>query len=230
MLRYLTAGESHGKTLIALVDGFPAGVTVDVESINVELRRRQGGYGRGGRQRIETGARATGISIDAVDEAVRAGLFVETATPAGAPAYDFTYAAMAHLAGERITAARRRLLHGRAADAMTRQSRPAAALLAHHLHEAGRDAEAAEWHWRAALEARSECRMRSCARASSTMSRASGVAPPLSSARDTSECMRIVDTVIRLRMIANPASHAATVANCWCVFGYLSAATAPPET
>ena len=56
MLRYLTAGESHGKTLIALVDGFPAGVTVDLEPINVELKRRQGGYGRGGRQRIETDA------------------------------------------------------------------------------------------------------------------------------------------------------------------------------
>ena len=56
MLRYLTAGESHGKTLIALVDGFPAGVTVDLEPINAELRRRQGGYGRGGRQRIETDA------------------------------------------------------------------------------------------------------------------------------------------------------------------------------
>ena len=56
MLRYLTAGESHGKTLIALVDGFPAGVTVDVEPINIELRRRQGGYGRGGRQRIESDA------------------------------------------------------------------------------------------------------------------------------------------------------------------------------
>ncbi len=56
MLRYLTAGESHGKTLIALVDGFPAGVSVDLEPINVELRRRQGGYGRGGRQRIETDA------------------------------------------------------------------------------------------------------------------------------------------------------------------------------
>src|SRR4051794_34912973 len=54
MLRYLTAGESHGKTLIALVDGFPAGVTIDLELINFELRRRQGGYGRGGRQRIET--------------------------------------------------------------------------------------------------------------------------------------------------------------------------------
>lgn len=54
MLRYWTAGESHGQTLIALVDGFPAGVKIDPEPINNELRRRQGGYGRGGRQRIET--------------------------------------------------------------------------------------------------------------------------------------------------------------------------------
>lgn len=54
MLRYLTAGESHGKALIALVDGFPAGVPVETDSIDIELRRRQGGYGRGGRQRIET--------------------------------------------------------------------------------------------------------------------------------------------------------------------------------
>lgn len=54
MLRYWTAGESHGKTLIALVDGFPAGVPLETASIDVELKRRQGGYGRGGRQRIET--------------------------------------------------------------------------------------------------------------------------------------------------------------------------------
>lgn len=54
MLRYWTAGESHGKTLLALVDGFPAGLTVETESIDFELKRRQGGYGRGGRQRIET--------------------------------------------------------------------------------------------------------------------------------------------------------------------------------
>ena len=54
MLRYLTAGESHGKALLALVDGFPAGVKIDTAPIDVELRRRQGGYGRGGRQRIET--------------------------------------------------------------------------------------------------------------------------------------------------------------------------------
>lgn len=54
MLRYWTAGESHGKALLALVDGFPAGVQIETDSIDVELRRRQGGYGRGGRQRIET--------------------------------------------------------------------------------------------------------------------------------------------------------------------------------
>src|SRR5881392_647588 len=53
-LRYWTAGESHGKTLLAVVDGFPAGVPLETDSIDVELRRRQGGYGRGGRQRIET--------------------------------------------------------------------------------------------------------------------------------------------------------------------------------
>ena len=54
MLRYWTAGESHGKALWALVDGFPAGVKIETDSIDSELRRRQGGYGRGGRQRIET--------------------------------------------------------------------------------------------------------------------------------------------------------------------------------
>ena len=53
-LSYRTAGESHGKGLIALVEGLPAGVPVDSEFIDAELRRRQGGYGRGGRQKIET--------------------------------------------------------------------------------------------------------------------------------------------------------------------------------
>jgi chorismate synthase len=54
MLRYLTAGESHGKALLALVDGFPAGVPLRADLIDGELARRQGGYGRGGRQQIET--------------------------------------------------------------------------------------------------------------------------------------------------------------------------------
>ena len=53
MLRCLTAGESHGKAMLALVDGFPAGVPLDTDLIDAELRRRQGGYGRGGRQQIE---------------------------------------------------------------------------------------------------------------------------------------------------------------------------------
>lgn len=53
MLRYWTAGESHGKALLALVDGFPAGLTIDQDMINHELRLRQGGYGRGGRQKLE---------------------------------------------------------------------------------------------------------------------------------------------------------------------------------
>ncbi len=54
VLSYRTAGESHGKALIALVEGLPAGVPIDQEFIDNELRRRQGGYGRGGRQKIET--------------------------------------------------------------------------------------------------------------------------------------------------------------------------------
>ena len=58
MLSYRTAGESHGRALIALVEGMPSGVPVDLDFINNELRRRQGGYGRGGRQKIE---------VDAVD-------------------------------------------------------------------------------------------------------------------------------------------------------------------
>jgi chorismate synthase len=55
-LSYRTAGESHGRALIALVEGMPAGVPVDKAFIDGELRRRQGGYGRGGRQKIETDA------------------------------------------------------------------------------------------------------------------------------------------------------------------------------
>ncbi|MGB2986296.1 MAG: chorismate synthase [Phycisphaerae bacterium] len=52
-LDYQTAGESHGRALIALVEGMPVGVTVDLDVINAELRRRQGGYGRGERMKIE---------------------------------------------------------------------------------------------------------------------------------------------------------------------------------
>jgi chorismate synthase len=53
MLRFLTAGESHGPTLTAIIEGVPAGFAVHVEQINHDLARRQKGYGRGGRMAIE---------------------------------------------------------------------------------------------------------------------------------------------------------------------------------
>ncbi len=53
MFRFTTAGESHGRALVAVIEGLPAGVPVDVEQINRELARRQWGYGRGGRMKIE---------------------------------------------------------------------------------------------------------------------------------------------------------------------------------
>lgn len=54
MFRFLTAGESHGPALTAIVEGLPAGLAVTAEPINVQLKRRQGGYGRGARQKIES--------------------------------------------------------------------------------------------------------------------------------------------------------------------------------
>lgn len=52
-LRYFTAGESHGQCLIGVLDGFPAGLKIDPDAINRDLARRQKGYGRGGRMKIE---------------------------------------------------------------------------------------------------------------------------------------------------------------------------------
>ena len=53
-LRWTTAGESHGPALVGILEGFPAGFPLDSARIDAELARRQGGYGRGGRMRIET--------------------------------------------------------------------------------------------------------------------------------------------------------------------------------
>jgi chorismate synthase len=53
MLRFVTAGESHGQALVAWISGLPAGVPIDLEFVGRDLHRRQLGYGRGGRQRIE---------------------------------------------------------------------------------------------------------------------------------------------------------------------------------
>lgn len=54
MLRYISSGESHGKILTAILEGIPANLKIDIDYINNELMRRQGGYGRGGRMKIET--------------------------------------------------------------------------------------------------------------------------------------------------------------------------------
>jgi chorismate synthase len=53
MLRFLTAGESHGKAIVAILEGLPAGLRIDAEKINLELKRRQEGFGRGKRMQIE---------------------------------------------------------------------------------------------------------------------------------------------------------------------------------
>ncbi|WEV44846.1 chorismate synthase [Streptococcaceae bacterium ESL0687] len=53
-MRYFTAGESHGPELTAIIEGLPAGLSLTDEDINVELKKRQGGYGRGGRMKIES--------------------------------------------------------------------------------------------------------------------------------------------------------------------------------
>lgn len=53
-MRYLTAGESHGPRLTAIIEGIPAGMPLTSEDINKDLKRRQGGYGRGGRMKIES--------------------------------------------------------------------------------------------------------------------------------------------------------------------------------
>ena len=54
MLRFLTAGESHGKGLVVILEGMPAGLRIDFEAITEQLKRRQGGYGRGRRMAIES--------------------------------------------------------------------------------------------------------------------------------------------------------------------------------
>jgi chorismate synthase len=56
VLRFLTAGESHGPCLTAIVEGCPAGFPIDIDAVNVDMRRRMMGYGRGGRMKIEQDA------------------------------------------------------------------------------------------------------------------------------------------------------------------------------
>jgi chorismate synthase len=53
-IRYITAGESHGKALVGFIEGIPSGLSLSTEDIDRDLKRRQGGYGRGGRMKIES--------------------------------------------------------------------------------------------------------------------------------------------------------------------------------
>ena len=99
--------------------------------------------------------------VEAIDEALARSLLTEIPPPAAgaAPSYGFPYEALRRTAYESATLARRRLLHGRTADILTRRYErdPAttrAATVADHLQLAGRDAEAAQWWWRAAQVAR----------------------------------------------------------------------------
>ncbi len=99
--------------------------------------------------------------VEALDEALGRSLLTETPPPAAnqAPSYGFPYEALRRTAYESATLARRRLLHSRAADALTRRYErdPAttrAATVAEHFQLAGRDAEAAQWWWRAGQLAR----------------------------------------------------------------------------
>ena len=100
-------------------------------------------------------------TVEALDEAVHRFLLTEV-PPAGGhgpPSYEFPYEALRAVVYDAATLARRRLLHGRAADTLARRYErdPAAtraAAVAEHLQRAGRDAEAADWWWRAAGRAR----------------------------------------------------------------------------
>ena len=99
--------------------------------------------------------------VEAIDEAVGRSLLTETPPPGAgqAPSYGFPYEALRRIVYESATLARRRLLHGRAADMLTRRYErdPAttrAATIADHLQRAGRDADAAQWWWQAAEVAR----------------------------------------------------------------------------
>ena len=103
MLRFLTAGESHGRALITIVEGVPAGLAIDFDAITAELRRRQTGYGRGRRMAIESDraealsgirhSRSTGAPIALLIpnkdwENWQRTMYVEAAMPAGASGSD----------------------------------------------------------------------------------------------------------------------------------------------
>ena len=96
-MQYITAGESHGPQLTAIVSGVPAGLMISEEQINSDLARRQSGYGRGGRMAIETDTvkvasgirfgRTLGTPISLVIEIGRIGLIAWPHSALNPPAW-----------------------------------------------------------------------------------------------------------------------------------------------
>jgi len=101
MLRLLTAGESHGKGLVAILEGLPAGVPIELPAIATELARRRHGHGRGGRQKLET----DGFEIVS---GVRHGLTLGSPVAISIPNVEWgsKYAALMAVEGEADPAAR----------------------------------------------------------------------------------------------------------------------------
>ena len=84
MVRFLTAGESHGRALIVILEGIPAGLPVDIDEIAADLKRRQGGYGRGRRMAIESD-RADILSGVRAGETIGGPIAMSIGSPAGMP-------------------------------------------------------------------------------------------------------------------------------------------------
>ncbi len=102
--RFLTAGESHGPALTAILEGIPAGLRLDLEKINRDLARRQQGYGRGGRMKIETD-KAEIVSGMRFGETIGSPITIQVKNKDFANWTD-RMAAFGEPAGEKVTAAR----------------------------------------------------------------------------------------------------------------------------
>ena len=103
-LRFMTAGESHGPALTAILEGLPAGLRLDLDKINRDLARRQQGYGRGGRMKIETD-KAEILSGLRFGETIGGPLTIQVKNKDFANWTD-RMAAFGEPAGEKVTAAR----------------------------------------------------------------------------------------------------------------------------
>src|SRR5204862_96543 len=84
MFRFTTAGESHGRGLVAVLEGIPAGLPLSAERVNAELKRRMGGYGRGARMKIEAD-QIEWLAGDAAAGPAALPMLIAAGNPAGEP-------------------------------------------------------------------------------------------------------------------------------------------------